>query len=142
MNITSFIGDNMNATSLTDGQAADAWQYWQVYAFIVLAVFIATTPQSMLWRVVFLLGARKCHGRMIRALLRAPMKILNAKTHGRQINSVITHVCFIEVWIDCLGEIANRFSRDLGMVDWVVIFMSYSFVSVSIYTNFVFTCAK
>ncbi len=93
MNETSLIDDIMNATSLTDditnatsiinGQTANAWHYWWVYALIVLAVFIASTPQSLLWRVVFLLGAQKCHGRMIRALLRAPMKFLNSKSHGR-----------------------------------------------------------
>ncbi len=36
----------------------------------------------------------------------------------------------------CLGEIANRFSRDLAMVDWVVIYMSYTFVIVSILHQF------
>lgn len=83
------------------------WYYFKHYVVLVMSALVLAIPLGMGWRIAFMLAADRVHRKMIRSVLRTPMKVIMEKSYG---------------------EIGNRFSRDVNGVDWVVIFMSFSFL--------------
>ena len=97
-----------------------------IYGVLVGSVWILAIARTVLFYIILLRASTLSHNKMFISVLRSPVLFFDTNPVG-MCDNLLKSIVILFIW---LGRILNRFSKDVGFLDDVLIYIFCEFLQV------------